>query len=98
MPLLLRAPRVTVSMVSDVLRVCYTGDPPPGWVLAHAAAMGVELVPLGLDGTPVTRAEEAAERLALLRPGGYLMNYPSYGPYLSAELADAAGGSGRIVT
>jgi lactate dehydrogenase-like 2-hydroxyacid dehydrogenase len=89
---------VTVWTVSDLLRVCYTGDPPPGWVLAQAAALGVELMPLGLSGAPVTGAEEAAERLALLRPGGYLMNHPSYGPYLSAELADAAGGSLRIVT
>ena len=84
--------------VSDLLRVCYTGDPPPGWALTQAAVLGVELMPLGPGGAPVTGAAEAAERLALLRPGGYLMNHPSYGPYLSAELADAAGGSLRIVT
>jgi lactate dehydrogenase-like 2-hydroxyacid dehydrogenase len=92
------SPGVTVWTVSDVLRVCYTGDPPPGWVLTQAAALGVELVPLGLGGVPVTGAEEAAGRLAQLRPGGYLMNHPSYGPYLSGELADAAGGSLRVVT
>jgi phosphoglycerate dehydrogenase-like enzyme len=57
----------------------------------------VELVPLGVDGSPVTDAGEAARRLAALRPAGYLMNHPSYGPYLSAGLADAAGGL-RIVT
>lgn len=84
--------------VSDVLRVCYTGDPPPGWVLEQATTLGVELVPLGPGGAPVTGVEEAAERLALLRPGGYLMNHPNYGPHLSGELADAAGGSLRIVT
>jgi phosphoglycerate dehydrogenase-like enzyme len=87
-----------VWTVSDLLRVCYTGDAPPAWVLAQAAALGVELMPLGLGGAPVTDAEEAAERLALLQPGGYLMNHPSYGPYLSAELADAARGRLRIVT
>jgi lactate dehydrogenase-like 2-hydroxyacid dehydrogenase len=87
-----------VWTVSELLRVCYTGDPPPGWVLTQAAALGVELMPLGPAGAPVTAPEEAAERLALLRPGGYLMNYPSYGPYLSGELADAAGGGLRVVT
>ncbi len=84
--------------VSDLLRVCYTGDAPPGWALEQAAAMGVALIPLGSGGARVSGAEEAAERLALLRPGGYLMNHPSYGPRLSGELADAAGGSLRIVT
>jgi glyoxylate reductase len=87
-----------VWTVSDLLRVCYTGHPPPGWVLEQAAALGIELMPLGSGGAPVTGAEEAAERLALLRPGGYLMNHPSYGPRLSGEVADAAGGSLRIVT
>jgi len=60
--------------------------------------MGLEFVPLGPGGQPVTQAGEAAGRLALLRPAGYLMNHPCYGPYLSAELADAAGGRLRIVT
>jgi glyoxylate reductase len=59
--------------------------------------MSLEFVPLGFDGRPVTQAGEAAERLALLRPAGYLMNHPCYGPYLSAELANSAGGL-RIVT
>jgi lactate dehydrogenase-like 2-hydroxyacid dehydrogenase len=77
--------------------VCYTGHPPPAWVCDEAAELGIQLVPLGRDNAPVQRPEEAAERLALLRPAGYLMNYPCYGPYLSAELADAAG-SLRIVT
>jgi phosphoglycerate dehydrogenase-like enzyme len=57
----------------------------------------VEFVPLGAEGSPVTDAEEAAQRLTMLRPAGYLMNHPCYGPFLSAELADAAGGL-RIVT
>jgi phosphoglycerate dehydrogenase-like enzyme len=78
--------------------VCYTGDRPPLWACEEAAGLGVEFVPLGHDGAPVLRSEEAAERLALLRPAGYLMNHPCYGPYLSAELAEAAGGSLRIVT
>jgi lactate dehydrogenase-like 2-hydroxyacid dehydrogenase len=87
-----------VWTVNELLRVCFTGDPPPGWALTQAAALGVELVPLGPGGAPVIAPAEAAERLALLRPGGYLMNYPSYGPFLSGELADAANGSLRVVT
>jgi phosphoglycerate dehydrogenase-like enzyme len=79
------------------LKVCYTGDRPPEWACGRAAELGVQFVPLGRNGAAVLRPEEAAERLALLRPGGYLMNYPSYGPYLSAGMADAAG-SLRIVT
>jgi lactate dehydrogenase-like 2-hydroxyacid dehydrogenase len=93
-----RPRRITVWTVSEMLRVCYTGDPPPDWFLAQAAALGVELMPLGRNGARVTGAEEAAERLALLRPGGYLMNHPSYGPYISGDLADAGGGSLRVVT
>lgn len=79
-------------------RVCYTGESPPQWALEQAAGIGLEFVPLGAGGRPVTDAAEAAERLALLRPAGYLMNHPCYGPYLSAGLADAAGGGLRIVT
>lgn len=85
-------------MSADLFRVCYTGDSPPGWVMEQATGMGLELVPLGPGGRPVTQPGEAAERLALLQPAGYLMNYPRYGPYLSAGLADAAGGGLRIVT
>jgi lactate dehydrogenase-like 2-hydroxyacid dehydrogenase len=85
-------------MTATPLLVCYTGDRPPGWVCDQAAELGVQFAPLGQDGAPVLRREEAAQRLALLRPAGYLMNHPCYGPYLSAELADAAGGSLRIVT
>jgi phosphoglycerate dehydrogenase-like enzyme len=80
------------------LLVCYTGDRPPDWACDQAAELGVQFTPLGPGGAAVLRPEEAAERLALLRPAGYLMNHPCYGPYLSAELADAAGGSLRIVT
>lgn len=79
-------------MTASSFRVCYTGDSPPRWVLEQAAVIGMEFVPLGRDGRPVTQAGEAAERLALLQPAGYLMNHPCYGPYLSAGLADAAGG------
>lgn len=79
-------------------RVCYTGESPPPWALQEAAAIGVEFVPLGADGAAVTQAADAARRLALLQPAGYLMNHPCYGPYLSAALADAAGGALRIVT
>src|SRR5579863_3134350 len=78
--------------------VCYTGDRPPDWAADQATGLGVRFIPLGRGGAPVTGAEEAAARLAELRPAGYLMNHPYYGPYLSAELADAAGGSLRIVT
>lgn len=84
-------------MSTSSFRICYTGDAPPQWVLQEAATAGVEFVPLGPEGRPVTRAQDAAERLAALRPAGYVMNHPSYGPYLSAELADAAGDL-RIVT
>jgi lactate dehydrogenase-like 2-hydroxyacid dehydrogenase len=80
------------------LLVCYTGDRPPDWACDQAAELGVRFAPLGADGAPVLQAADAAERLALLRPGGYLMNHPCYGPYLSADLADAAAGSLRIVT
>jgi lactate dehydrogenase-like 2-hydroxyacid dehydrogenase len=45
-------------------------------------------VPLG--------GHEVASRLAELRPDAYVMNDPDYGPYLSGELAEAAGGL-RIV-
>jgi lactate dehydrogenase-like 2-hydroxyacid dehydrogenase len=85
-------------MSTTSLLVCYTGDRPPDWVCGQAAALGVRFIPLGRDGARVQRPEEAAERLALLRPAGYLMNHPCYGPYLSAHLADAAGSSLRIVT
>jgi lactate dehydrogenase-like 2-hydroxyacid dehydrogenase len=78
--------------------VCYTGAGPPHWAVAQAAELGIQFVSLGPDGAGLQRPEEAAERLALLRPAGYLMNHPCYGPYLSAGLADAAGGTLRIVT
>jgi phosphoglycerate dehydrogenase-like enzyme len=81
-----------------VLTICYTGDRPPEWAAAGAAELGLEFAPLGPGGAPVLTAAEAASRLASLRPAAYLMNYPCYGPYLSGQLADTAGGSLRIVT
>jgi lactate dehydrogenase-like 2-hydroxyacid dehydrogenase len=63
----------------------------------QAAMLGIRFAPLAGGGTEVTPGQ-AGERLAELRPAGYLMNYPRYGPRLSGPLADAAGGSLRIVT
>jgi lactate dehydrogenase-like 2-hydroxyacid dehydrogenase len=68
---------------------CYTGADPPEWAARRAAANGIELVPLGVD--------DAAPRLAQLRPAAYVMNDPDYGPYLSADLADAARGLAIVV-
>jgi glyoxylate reductase len=67
---------------------CYTGADPPEWAARRGAENGIELVPLDAD--------DASARLAELQPAAYVMNDPDYGPYLSAELADAAGGL-RIV-
>ncbi|HEX4212784.1 MAG TPA: NAD(P)-dependent oxidoreductase [Candidatus Dormibacteraeota bacterium] len=85
-------------MAEHALIVCHTGARPPEWVDEVAAGFGVRLVSLGAAGASVRSTEEAAGRLALLRPGGYLMNHPWYGPYLSVEAADAACGGLRIVT
>jgi lactate dehydrogenase-like 2-hydroxyacid dehydrogenase len=75
-------------MTSHRFVVCYTGADPPASISRHAAENGVDLVSVGGD--------DASTRIAELRPDGYVMNDPDYGPYLSAELADAIGGL-RIV-
>lgn len=71
-----------VSMASNRFVACYTGADPPEWATQRARENGIEFVPLGGD--------DVASRLAELRPEAYVMNDPDYGPYLSADLADAA--------
>ena len=61
-------------------------SPVPGWVADAAADFGVEFVTLSpLD------ADAVRLQLGELRPQGYLLNWPDLGPFLSGELADAAG-------
>jgi phosphoglycerate dehydrogenase-like enzyme len=43
----------------------------------------------GIDLLPLSGGDAQA-RIAELRPDGYVMNDPEYGPYLSVELAGAA--------
>ncbi len=71
--------------------VCTTGRV-PDWVHASASELGVRFVRLDpLDPDAVSG------QLRRHRPLGYLLNWPDLGPFVDADLADAAGGL-RIVT
>jgi hypothetical protein len=59
-------------MTSRRFVVCYTGADPPEWASDIAAENGIDLVPLGEGDVPARAAE--------LRPRGYVMNDPDYGP------------------
>lgn len=65
------------------LVVATTDSAVPTWVHEAAERLGVRLLPL--------EPGDVAEQLRVARPGGYLINHPDNGPYLSSDLIDAAG-------
>src|SRR5437879_3776850 len=69
---------------NDQFLVCYTGHAPPEHVKSIAATRGVVFAPIAAPSI-------LSDRLAELRPGGYLVNDPGWHPtYLSRELIEAA--------
>lgn len=72
--------------------ICTTSPGVPDWVVAEAGALGARFVTL-----ESSEPGAVAGQLAAVRPAGYLLNWPDLGPYLTGELADAAGAL-RIVS